>query len=495
MTADDALAGNDNNNATWQQIASPPVGANGGVSLVGAVHTQQPAIYAWQSIDPAVVITPVDMPGDGRFLIAKKITSLGGGNHHYEFAVQNLNSDRSGRGFTVTFPAGTVITNAGFRSIPYHSGEPYASTPWTITTSGNSINWATQLFIANPNANALRWGTMYSFWFDATAAAETTKTIELFKPENPCSLVFSSPLGAGSLKMVNTDCPAGVGKDYFVADHAHPGRLSERVALRGRHSVPELLQYEILAGLSLHGTARRERRVQLRSDHRSPVGDADLRRDLAHQPGARLRDFPPRESHLHRPVVAGLDRRPAGGACAARRAPVSRSRQHEHLDVGDEEEPVGRDVRRERQLLELEGEAGEARRDRDRQLEVAARGDLREGIRRTEDADAVEERNVERVERQEIDDAERRDELREADRRGSRTPRREGRDRRRPPDRRRRSVTTFAATLGDQASLRAMSRDLPDAPEQLARRAVPGPADRCTTTRPGRSRTRCSGGR
>ena len=34
----------------------------------------------------------------------------------------------------------------------------------------------------NPNANALRWGTIYNFWFDATAAAETAKTIDLFKP-------------------------------------------------------------------------------------------------------------------------------------------------------------------------------------------------------------------------------------------------------------------------------------------------------------------------
>jgi hypothetical protein len=247
VTADDAAAGNANNNATWQQIASPPVGASGGVGLAGAVHAQQPAIYAWQFMDPAVVITPVDIQGDGRFLIGKKVTSLGGGNHHYEIAVQNLNSDRSGRGFTVTLPAGTVITNAGFRSIPYHSGEPYASTPWTITTSGNSINWATQLFLANPNANALRWGTMYSFWFDATAAAETTKTIELFKPENPCSLVFSSPLGAGSLKMVNTECPAGVGKDYFVAVTVTQGTYPNGW-LFGVDIPFQLLQYEILAG-------------------------------------------------------------------------------------------------------------------------------------------------------------------------------------------------------------------------------------------------------
>jgi hypothetical protein len=217
VTADDAAAGNDNNNATWQQIVSPAVGANGSISFAGPVHAQQSAIYAWQQMDPAVVITPVDFAGDGRFFIGKKITSLGGGNYHYEFAVQNMNSDRSGRGFTVTFPGATTITNAGFRSIPYHSGETYSSAPWNISINGTFINFATDSYVTNINANALRWGTMYSFWFDATAPADSANTIEPFKPPNPCSLSFTSPLGAGSIKMDNTICPAGVGKDYFVA--------------------------------------------------------------------------------------------------------------------------------------------------------------------------------------------------------------------------------------------------------------------------------------
>ena len=29
--------------------------------------------------------------------------------------------------------------------------------------------WSTQTYDQNENANALRWGTMYNFWFDADA--------------------------------------------------------------------------------------------------------------------------------------------------------------------------------------------------------------------------------------------------------------------------------------------------------------------------------------
>jgi hypothetical protein len=216
VTADDALANNKNNNATWQKINTPGIGA-GSATFNGSAHPQQPAIYAWQSIDAGVSITTVDMTNDGRFLIGKKVTSLGGGNYHYEFAIHNLNSDRSGGTFTVVFAAGAVVSNAGFRSIPYHSGEPYANTAWTPTITPNQIVWACTPWITDLNANALRWGTMDNFWCDATAAADVSETIGLFKPPSPCVTQFTSPLGSGSVQIDQTTCPSGVNKTYFIA--------------------------------------------------------------------------------------------------------------------------------------------------------------------------------------------------------------------------------------------------------------------------------------
>jgi hypothetical protein len=147
---------------------------------------------AWATLDPAVQITNVDVANDGRFIIARRVTALGGGVWHYELAVHNLNSDRSGRGFTVDFPVGTAISNAGFHDVNYHSGELWDGADWAITINGDSINWATP-FVAT--GNALRWGTAYTFWCDATAAAESNKTIELFKPTYTCPAnpVIGSP--------------------------------------------------------------------------------------------------------------------------------------------------------------------------------------------------------------------------------------------------------------------------------------------------------------
>jgi hypothetical protein len=185
VTPVDAAAGNGLNNASYRSLSFAAVSYNGTFS--GSTTRFKPAIYAWQVADPAVQITTVDFPNDGRFDVAKRVTSLGGGNYHYEFCVHNHNSDRAAGGFTVNLPGGTVITGAGFRSVPYHSGEIWdGSTPWTATINGGSINWATpQTYQQNPNANALRWGTSYNFWFNATASAEIDTVIDLFKPE-PC---------------------------------------------------------------------------------------------------------------------------------------------------------------------------------------------------------------------------------------------------------------------------------------------------------------------
>ncbi len=136
----------------------------------------------------------VDVPGSitQRFDVARKVTDLGGGLWHYEYAVHNMNSDRGARSFTVDFPQATAFTNTGFKSPAYHSGEPYPNTPWTISTTATGINWATDTFAGNANANALRFATVYNFWFDADQPPVNTidHTLDLFKDGDPASVGF-----------------------------------------------------------------------------------------------------------------------------------------------------------------------------------------------------------------------------------------------------------------------------------------------------------------
>jgi hypothetical protein len=187
VTHDDAIAKNQANNASYRHVT---VGAapTFTLALQDTTQRQKAGIEAWKAADAGVTQTTIKGT-DGTFFISAKATSLGGGLYHYEYAVQNLTNQRAGQSFTVPIQPGATITNVGFHDVDYHSGEPFVGTDWTPTVTSTSVSWATQTFAVNANANALRWGTLYNFRFDANVAPGlNTITIGLFKPGSPASL-------------------------------------------------------------------------------------------------------------------------------------------------------------------------------------------------------------------------------------------------------------------------------------------------------------------
>jgi hypothetical protein len=192
VASDDASASNAYNNASHRRVT---VGASPSYTLTmtGSFLEGQPAIFAWQAQDASVEVVDVDVPAAPvqRFHVARKVTDLGGGTWHYEYAIHNLNSDRSARAFTVEFPTTTSFTNVGFKDIEHHSGEPYAVDDWSVFSFGGLLVWSTDTFASDPNANALRWATMFNFWFDANEPpAGIVHTLELFKPGSPAAIEF-----------------------------------------------------------------------------------------------------------------------------------------------------------------------------------------------------------------------------------------------------------------------------------------------------------------
>jgi len=195
IAPDDAGAENGLNNASHRQVFVNAATFSLSFSGAGPTVRQLPAIAAWPLMDPDVDLVPVDVPGSvpvERFHVARKVTDLGGGDWHYEYAVHNLNSDRSARSFKVDFPGAATITNAGFHDIDHHSGEPYDTADWAVDlATPGEVTWSTGTFATDPDANALRWATMFSFWFDATAGpGAVSHTLGLFKPGSPSEVVF-----------------------------------------------------------------------------------------------------------------------------------------------------------------------------------------------------------------------------------------------------------------------------------------------------------------
>jgi hypothetical protein len=181
VAPDDAAAGNGTNNASYREVTVLP--ATGGWTIAfGTPQTvrMQSAIFAWKAVHPDVKIFTVDVPNDGRIFVGLRTTPIAkGGGFHTEFAVSNMNSHQSVRSLGVRFGSGGVF-NPGFKDIDYQF-EPYSGADWTPIIVGNEIDWSTQTFAQNPNANAIRWNTLYSFWCDSELPPRQL-TLGMFRP-------------------------------------------------------------------------------------------------------------------------------------------------------------------------------------------------------------------------------------------------------------------------------------------------------------------------
>ncbi len=227
VNRDDACWGNSRNNASYRRFT---FGAGNTITLsgtsngvtTGTVRTK-PAIFAWRDngggigvADNSVMITEVTsgntfftqpaypyngaegagttliLPaGDGWVYVASRATDLGSGVWHYEYAVENLNSDRGIGSFRIDLPLGAVVSNAEMKQVLCHSGvvaeDANRNAPWTQTVNSDNITWATTntYSAATPQLGSyIRWGTMYNFRFDVNVAPAASGNANLgyYKP-------------------------------------------------------------------------------------------------------------------------------------------------------------------------------------------------------------------------------------------------------------------------------------------------------------------------
>ena len=172
-------------------------------SPVGVTGRMQPAITAWTG---AVVSQQEPDPGnDGIWFMGCKVTNPTPGVYHYEYALYNQNMDRSIQSFSVPLSAGVSLSNIGFHAPPQEpgwandnipGGNGYSSAPWTVTQVAGSITWSSETFAQNQAANAIRFGTLYNFRFDADQPPQTASaTVGFFKTGSPMMVAIQAPAG------------------------------------------------------------------------------------------------------------------------------------------------------------------------------------------------------------------------------------------------------------------------------------------------------------
>jgi hypothetical protein len=205
VTPDDAAAGNGSNNASYRRAFRSSGTANWTFTLNSNNPTrrQLSPLFAWQECEPGVSVEEYTVPTEPGLRtvvqVGYKVTPIAGGMYHYEYAIHNINSHDSIRGFMVNFPtSGSTtcidIVNTGFRDVHYHSGEPFDGTDWTPVKTNSGHEWTTSTFAQNPNANALRWGTTYTFRFDSPRPPVAgTGTLHLFRSGGTMTVPIQVP--------------------------------------------------------------------------------------------------------------------------------------------------------------------------------------------------------------------------------------------------------------------------------------------------------------
>jgi hypothetical protein len=193
------------NNASYRQYSVSGT-TSFSFSPVGDTVRMLPAIWAWTG---ATVNRLEPDPGnDGFWFMGYKVTNPSAGVWHYEYALYNMNLDRAIQSFSVPLGFGANISNIGFHAPPQEPGwandgtqnnQGYSSAPWTVTQTTDSITWNTETFAQNQNANAIRWGTLYNFRFDADQPPQNADaTVGFFKTGSPMMVAIQGPAGGAT---------------------------------------------------------------------------------------------------------------------------------------------------------------------------------------------------------------------------------------------------------------------------------------------------------
>ena len=191
-------------------------------------HTFGPVMFQWG--DQQQQATPAD---DGVAYVSSRVVTNPDGTFRYEYNVYNLDLDRGIEGLSIALPVAANVTAVNFRQ-PRIIDPGFDSQAWVgaVSTPGDAVtysaqapsptskNWSKPATPGTPvKANSIRWGNMYTFWFNSDLPPRTNGQVNMTL--GGTGTVIGSLLATGSVPRAIADIANGgdgiVDGDDFVA--------------------------------------------------------------------------------------------------------------------------------------------------------------------------------------------------------------------------------------------------------------------------------------
>ena len=227
----DYEAGNQLNNSSFRRVEVGTLSGSGyRLTPTGPTSIGKPGIFAWEDNSDTVVIRTIDIPNDGRVFLASDVIDNGDGTYRYEYAIYNLTSDHNINGLEIPVPGNANVTDIGFSDVNSHSGEPFATNSWAAFNDGDAIVWNTSEYATNEDANAIRWGTMYNFYFTCDVApVDGSASLEVFRTNSSVTASdIKVPGGASNpFDLDGNGCVNGGDVGIFITQWGQSGGFAD----------------------------------------------------------------------------------------------------------------------------------------------------------------------------------------------------------------------------------------------------------------------------
>jgi hypothetical protein len=258
------------NSIGWRRCTMTWSGSNWAFQTVGGglTPTYGPLIFTWGDAQHKNEVAD----DDGQMILATRVTESSPGQWHYEYALYNWTSWRGMRSISIPI-AGAGVSSIGFRDIDKTSGND-----WAIANDGLTLSWSTDEWATDPDANAIRFGELFNFRFDAATPPTTGSiAIGIFKPGIGTTLLLNAAVPQGNATSA-LGGPARPTDFELAANEPNPFSQSTEVRFSLGQSRDVRLSVFDVAG----------RQVQVLAEGPAPAGATSIRWDGRDSSGRRV---------------------------------------------------------------------------------------------------------------------------------------------------------------------------------------------------------------